>query len=325
MLVGSRIGRCGAFGAALWLCCSVATAEDDAATRQAARKLAEDGVAALQAGDASTASQKLEKAYQMLQVPSVALWSARALQKRGAWVEAAERLRETARLPSSGDAAVQDQAKRDAEAELASLTPRIPNLVIHVAGAEPARVTVTLDGVAVPRALWGEDRPVNPGSHHLVGQAGTQETTLDVAVAEAERKEAKLTFQATSAPLAVAEAPPPPSGSSKTLAYVTLGAGALGLIVGGVSGGMAIGKRNALDDSPHCQAGICTHAVDDDVKSLRTFRTVSTVGFVAGGVLVAAGTVLWLTTGSPSKATGSAGSSLAIGVGAGELRVAGGF
>lgn len=324
MLAGSRTGRCWAFAAALWLCCSVATAEDDAATRQAARKLAEDGVAALQTGDASTASQKLEKAYQMLQVPSVALWSARALQKRGAWVEAAERLRETARLPSSGDAAVQDQAKREAEAELASLTPRIPNLVIHVEGAAPAGVTVTLDGVAVPSALLGEDRPVNPGSHHLVAQRGPQQTTLDVAVAEAERKEAKLTFTAASAPLNVT-APPPPSGSSKTLAYVTLGAGALGLVVGGVTGGMAIGKRNTLDDSPHCEGGICTHAVDDDVKSLRTFRTVSTIGFVAGGVLVAAGTVLWFTTGTPSKTTGSSGRSLAIGVGAGELRVAGGF
>ena len=56
----------------------------------AARKLAEDGVAALQNGDAATAVQKLEKAHNMLKAPSVALWSARALAKRGLLIEAAE-------------------------------------------------------------------------------------------------------------------------------------------------------------------------------------------------------------------------------------------
>jgi hypothetical protein len=65
----------------------LAHAEQDAATRAAARKLAEDGVAALQSGDAKGAAQKLDKAFRMLLVPSVGLWSGRALIKQGLLVE----------------------------------------------------------------------------------------------------------------------------------------------------------------------------------------------------------------------------------------------
>jgi hypothetical protein len=325
----------GSFAVALWLCAAPAHAEEDAATRAAARKLAEDGVLALQNGDAATAAQKLEKAHQMLRVPSVALWSGRALIKRGLLVEAAERLREAARLPASGDPAVQEQAKRDAEKELAELSLRIPNLVIRIDGADEASVTVTLDGAAVPAALLGEDRPVNPGPHHLIGKSETEQRIADVTVAEAERKEVVLRF-GNPAPAPASVAPPRSSepassavpasgGGRKTLAFVAVGAGAVGLVVGGVAGGLALGKKSALDDNAACEAGKCLHSVESDVTSLRTFRTVSTIGFIAGGALAATGVVLLVTSGGP-EAHGSAGASrLALGVGAGHVRLSGSF
>lgn len=316
-----------------------AHAQDDAANRAAARKLAEDGVAALQNGDSATAVQKLEKAHQMLAVPTVTLWSARALMKRGAWVEAAERLREVKRLPASGEAAVQEQAKRDAEKELNDLLPRIPNLVVTVADATPD-VTVTLDGAQLPAALLGEDRPVNPGKHQLVAQRGSERQSLEVSVAEGERKpvELRLNGNASTAPAGAApaaplsatpptDAAPAPAGSSKnTLAFVALGAGAVGLVVGGVTGGMAVAKNNSLNDNPACDSGanVCTHAAEDDVKSLRTLRTVSTIGFVAGGVLVAGGVVLWLTRDS-SSATAARSRRVALGLSPGFVQLRGSF
>jgi hypothetical protein len=328
MLACSRRGLSVTVGVAIWLCCGAARAEDDAATRQAARKLAEDGVAALQNGDAATAVQKLEKAHQMLKVPSVALWSARALVKRGLLVEAAERLRDVGRLPSSGEAAVQEQAKREAEKELSELSPRIPSLVILVEGAQAVRVT--LDGNAVPAALLGEEHPVNPGPHHVVGTRGAEQATADVTLAEAEHKQAKLSFGtavANVAPPAATDpaAPPARSAGGRTLAYVALGAGALGLVVGGASGALAIGKKGSLDDNPNCRAGICTYAAEDDVKSLRTFRTVSTIGFVAGGVLAATGVVLLLTGSTQQAASASRKPALALRVGPGHLHLLGGF
>jgi hypothetical protein len=45
----------------------------DEATRTAARALGTAGVEAFEAGDMNTASDKLEKAYQLLKVPSLGL------------------------------------------------------------------------------------------------------------------------------------------------------------------------------------------------------------------------------------------------------------
>jgi hypothetical protein len=319
-------------GVALYLCTVTAVAEDDAATRQAARKLAEDGVAALQNGDTATAVQKLEKAHQMLKVPSVALWSARALIKRGQLVEAAERLRDAQRLPGSGDAAVQEQARRDAEHELAELTPRIPSLVISVENAEPQAVNVTLDGAVVPAALLGEERPVNPGAHRVEAARGAQRTSVEVTLGEAEHKEAKLGFEAPTAPSSAPKQAPPQAlaaraPQSHTLAYVALGVGGAGLLLGGVTGALALGKKSSLDDDPACKDGQCTYAVQDDVSSLRTFRTVSTIGFVAGGALAATGIVLLVVGDSSTSAAMGAhnASGLALRLGPSSVRVSGSF
>src|SRR5882724_10278109 len=84
--------------ARLVACCALlfvalpAHAQDiDDATRAAARKLGTAGVESYQSGQFQVASEKLEKAYRMLQVPSLGLWSARALVKLGHLVEAQER------------------------------------------------------------------------------------------------------------------------------------------------------------------------------------------------------------------------------------------
>jgi hypothetical protein len=88
-----------------------AQAVDDG-SRAVARSLGTTGVEAYRAGDYATANDKLDKAYQILQAPSLGLWSARALVKLNRLVKAAERYREVTRLPvSSGDTAVQKQAR----------------------------------------------------------------------------------------------------------------------------------------------------------------------------------------------------------------------
>lgn len=311
-----------------------ALAEDDAATRAAARKLAEDGVSALQAGDAGTASQKLEKAYRMLAVPTIALWSARALLKRGALVEAAERYREANRLPASGDAAVQEQAKADAQRELDELTARIPALIIEVSGADAGELTVTLDGQRVPRELLGEERPVNPGAHRVVAKSGSREVTAEVSVAERDKQRVPLSLavapSAEPPPRAVSATVPlnddPNAGSGrKYLGIGLLAAGGIGLAVGGVTGGLAVGKRQSLEDSQSCSESQCDYSKEGDVKNLRTLRTTSTIGFVAGGVLAAAGAVVWLTAPSPAASGGAPRSSFALLVGPSRLSVKGSF
>jgi hypothetical protein len=299
--------------------------------------LAEDGVTALQADDAETAAQKLDKAFRTLQAPSIALWSGRALIKQGKLVEAAERLLEATRLPVSGDTQVQEQAKADAQKELDSLRPRIPNLVVALEGASESEVTLSLDGRPMPASLLGEEQPTNPGSHRLLGKRGAEEQAVDVTLAEGEKKQVVLRFGAGSAaaatnseasPSATSAAPAADrsSGSGKrTLAYVALAAGGAGLVLGGVTGAMAISKRGELDDSPSCRDGQCLKSMEDEVGSLRTFRTISTVGFIAGGALAATGVVLLLTSSSSASQGGRGPASLALGLGPGHVRLGGSF
>ena len=101
---------------------------DDRA-RGAARTLAEDGVTALQNGDATSAVDKLERAYQIIRLPTVGLWSARALVKSGRLVSAAERYVEVTRWSGGTADPKQEQAKGDAARERDELLPRIPSAI----------------------------------------------------------------------------------------------------------------------------------------------------------------------------------------------------
>jgi hypothetical protein len=86
---------------------------------------------------------------------------------------------------------------------------------------------------------------------------------------------------------------------------VSLAAGGAGLVVGGVTGGLALGLKGELDDSGDCPDG-CKSSRRSDVNRLNLYRTVSTVGFIAGGVLAATGVVLWMTAPRPASATAQA-------------------
>ena len=98
-----RFLGCGAgLLAASLLLTTVSRAEpSDSATRDAARSLGLSGIEAYQAGNYELASSRLEKAYALLNVPSIGLWSARALAKRNRPVEAAARYFEVLALPLS--------------------------------------------------------------------------------------------------------------------------------------------------------------------------------------------------------------------------------
>ena len=91
--------------------------------------------------------------------------------------------------------------------------------------------------------------------------------------------------------------PPPPGGSgggsNKTFAYVAFGVGGAGLVVGAVTGIIAIGKHSKLKDN--CPNDTCPSDQQDKVDSYKTVGTISTIGFIVGGVGIAAGAVLFFT------------------------------
>ncbi len=310
----------------LALAAPVAAQAPDAATRTAARALGTAGVEAYQANDFATATDKLEKAYALLRAPSLGLWSGRALVKIGKWVEAADRFLEATSLQvPAGDYAVQKRAQADAAAELAALRPKIPSLVVVVEGAELADCAISVDGVPVASSLLSAGRLVDPGTHVIDGRRGADQARAQVTLAEGERKTAKLEFGASPTPAAPVTpalaappaAPPPPapppapksdvvapSSAQRTWGWVAVGAGGVGLVLGGVTGLVALGKKSDLDGNPNCRGGHCAPSEQGAVNAYETQRTVSSIGFYAGGALAALGVVLLVT--APSHATAQA-------------------
>jgi len=304
-------------GFVLCLSARIAVAEEvDDASRSAARTLGYAGVEAYQAGDYAAASGKLEKAYTVLQAPSLGLWSARALAKRGKLIEAAERYRQVMRLEvKGGEAAVQKEAQADASKELDELTPRVPSVVIQVEGATATEVSVTIDGAKVASALIGEARPVNPGRHLLEGVKGSERVKEEITLAEGDKKPVVLRFaNGEAATSSAAASPASPGGAApasqdrpaasgpmtRTLGWVAIGLGGAGLVVGGVTAGLAVSKKGALETNALCDSELrCLRSEQSDVESYNSMRTISGIGFIAGGVLAATGVVLVLT--SPTK------------------------
>lgn len=314
-----------------------AFAQDDA-SRAAARRLATAGVEAYQRDDFAVATDKLERAYQMLKAPSIGLWLARSLAKQGKLVAASERYLEVGRLQiSGGDKAVQENAKREAASEVEQLTPKIPNLVVVLEGAKPSEVSLTLDGAPLAAAVVGEQQPVDPGSHRVVGQRGTEEVAQEVTLAVSESKTVTLRFRDTQpapAPTPLArdatriepgETAPTASSSSgrKVLAWSAIGVGAAGVLTGAITGAMAISKKSDLDDGD-CVDRVCwNQTMGDDLSSYSTLKTVSSIGFIAGGVLAATGVVLLVT--APKTDATTAARPIWLRVGAGHVAAGGQF
>jgi hypothetical protein len=235
-------------------------------------------------------------------VPSLGLWSARALAKRGLLVEAAARYYEVTSLQlPQGDAAVQRQAQTDAQTELEQLRPQIPKLTIQVDGAEASEVALTIDGQATSSSVIGKPRLIDPGSHLIAVRLGSTQRSASVEMLVGREASVALDLSASKD----LRLPPPqnlPLGGAtsessnptrRTLGWVGIGAGGIGVALGAVMGAFAVSKRSALRDGG-CTESRCPHDKQAEVDRLNTFRTVSGVGFIAGGVLASTGIVLLL-------------------------------
>lgn len=324
-------------------------APQESPEQQSARTLGYAGVEAYQRGDYVAAEESLSRAFGLLRVPSLGLWSARALARLGKLVEAAARYQDAANIEVAvGDAEIQRKARDEAVREHAALLPRIPALTIELEGAAARDVVVWLDGKVLAESDLGARIAVNPGNRLVVGRRGTEQTQAVVRIVEGSVSTATLRFaaparvatspvqlvtapravpaSAVAAPrVAVATAPSPEVDAStasplRTAGWVLVGVGGTSLALAGVAGIVAAGKRDGFEGA--CPDDTCPRnlsgAARDDAESYNTLVTLSTVGWIAGGVLAASGAVLILT--QPS-----AESQLALRVGPGSAALSGRF
>jgi hypothetical protein len=307
---------------AAWTFAAPAHAQDAASQDIAqARQLGQQAQTAYDAGN-FTESEKLWSAASRLysQAPTLTLGLARTQAKLGKVVAAQESYNKIIREWGTNAAAPQPfkDALEAAKSEVGAVSAKVASVTVTVDG--PPNPTVTIDGQAVPSAALGLKRPVDPGSHKVAASAEgykPAETTFSVA----EGGTAAATVKLEKDPTAVAAVPPPEPGlaspsepgadtsskgsSNKTLALVAFGVGGAGLVVGAITGVIALGKAGDLKDA--CSPDkTCPPSEQDNVDSYKSMGTISTIGFVVAGVGGVAGAILWFTA---PKQTASAGGS----------------
>jgi hypothetical protein len=302
-------------------------AADDAA-RTKARSLGYAGVEAYAAGDYSEASAKLEESFQLLPVPSLGLWSARALVGLGRWVAAEQRYRSVGGLPiATSDSPVQQQAKDDALRERTELLRRIPSLKLRVSGASIDEVSVSVDGIELGSSELATALLLDPGRHEIVGVRGNERSQVVLSLGERAHEEIELRFSSTPAasPLqpasgaaaaaGLSSALPSPSPTSahrptdapndgtrqalRVAAWLGVGVGAAGLATSLVSYALAERQYASFERRSWCEGGSCSQAEVDTYNDLRDVHQLS---LIAGGIASVAGaTLLVLTWNAPSE------------------------
>jgi hypothetical protein len=80
----------------------------------------------------------------------------------------------------------------------------------------------------------------------------------------------------------------------RTLGWVGVGLGGVGLLVGVTTGLMAMSVRSDLLDGGQCSNRSCSDTMSGQVDRYNLLRTWSSIGFVAGGLFAATGTTLLL-------------------------------
>ncbi len=207
---------------------------------------------------------------------------------------------------ADAEAARETDVADTAGGALHALAPRVPIVRVKVTGVGASAATATIDEHA---AKVGDLVRVDPGDHVVaVSAPGARAAQSKLTIAEGQRIEVPVQlvaedFQtapaATRAPVpAEPEAEPAPETPSgpfpwRTVGLVAAGVGVVGLGVGTYFGIDAISKNNTSNQTG-CSGNTCTQGAYTTRQDAISSATVSTIAFVAGGVLAAAGITLWL-------------------------------
>ena len=280
--------------------------------RSVARSNAQSGLTAFENGDHDKAIEHLTRAESVVHAPTHLLYIARSHVAAGRLLEGQEFyltvINET--LPE-GASGVFVEAQDTAAIELRELMGRLSKVNIKIIGGAPAGLRITIDDVELPNIAVGVATPVNPGRHVVEATApGKRLARAEWSVDEGEVEAISLELldqpESSSTPAQPADENQLDWQPIAGWTGVALGGGAL--VLGTVTGILAISEQRKLDET--CSQGVCP--VGSDLDDYHLMRTLSTAGFIVGGVLTAAGVTLLLTSPS-SKSQASLSTYVAFG------------
>ena len=298
-----------------------ALAED---AKTMARQLGQHGAAALATGEWQQADDDFRKADALFHAPTLMLGLARAESHEGRVVESWEHYRRIIK-ENVTSTPVFAAALHDAVAEIATVERRRSRLTICLTGvveADAPRVTVD-EAPLKPEAL-GVERFINAGHHRIAVSAdGFNAVTRVVDLTEGNGEVVTIPLERVDraikpvvveahiapslpplpvvAPPEVSEpvAPPPSPSHRRTYVIAAFTVGGAGLLLGAITGGVALSEHGTL--STACANGTCPKSSASELSTYHAMSTVSTIGFIVGGVGVAGGAVLLLTAPKPEK------------------------
>jgi hypothetical protein len=297
--------------------------------KASARLLGTDGVRFAMAGDCRNAIDKLARAEAIIHAPTTALPLAKCeiqLGKIVAGTEILNRLLNEVLPPNAPEPWV--DAKKQVQPLLDATTPRIGKLRIHVErqATGTGDLQVTVDGEPLPPAILDNDRATDPGTHHVAATApGFTSDAADVSLTEGQSRTVVLKLDAlpvgpppaSALPATLATPPaetpaapgPAPPAPDRVPAYVVLGVGGAGIVVGTIFGVLALGNKSSLDSDCPMGKDACPIEKQSDVdslnSSLKTNALLSTIGLAVGVVGLGVGTYLFVSArsdGAPKTA-----------------------
>jgi hypothetical protein len=225
-------------------------------------------------------------------------------------------------LAACADASCPAEVKAECAKRIGDVDAAMPTLVLAAtdgAGNDLRDVKVSMDGAPLATTLDGRPLKIDPGEHTFRFEAAGQppvDKKLVLREGEKDRRESVMIGTPApapppAAPPAAAPSPEPAPGPSwwttqRTLAVIGGGLGVAGLALGGVFGGLAISDQNM--EKSNCASGGCPNRpqAQADYNTGNDNATASTVSFIAGGALLAAGAVLFFTAKDPAS-TATAG------------------
>jgi hypothetical protein len=211
-------------------------------------------------------------------------------------------------LAQCADPSCPAEVSSDCAVRINAVSAAIPTLILAAkdgGGNDLYDVRVSMDGAPLAAKLDGRPMSIDPGEHTFHFEVAGQpplDKQLVLREGEKDRRETIVLGPPAASPA------PTASGSSfwntqRTLAVIGGGLGVVGLGVGALFGGLAIGDQNM--EKSNCSSSACSNRpqAQADFTTGNSNATVSTVAFIAGGALVAAGAVLYFTAHDPAAAT----------------------
>jgi hypothetical protein len=305
-----------------------------------ALKLFDEGRSLLAAGKVTEACRKLEESWRLDPLPGTILNLAVCHEQEGRTASAVAEFRQARALAERDH---REDRLSLADQHLHAIEGKVSSLVVVVgADADRPDLTISRDGTAVGRTVWGSRMPMDPGEHMVEASAPNKKPWKAIVRVAPDGDVQTVTLKALEDVEAVPVAPPPPPAvrapspqpapdvptdhgmsTRKIIGLASVAAGIVGIGVGTYFGLQAIGDHG--NSAATCQTTPCSGQSKSLTSRAGTEADTSTVAFAAGLAALGVGAFLWIGDSSGRSDKPSVGVLPSLSPGRGGLDLAGRF